>query len=138
MLKMAAATKAQGKCVCAPDVCFIPAPPPVNQLPMPFPNTAELAATDGAVDKVLIELKETVVEGSKIPNSKGDEAGTKGGLISGANMKEVIPKVFSTKVFAKGKKMVFHTAVSAHNGSNANMPIGAHAIASQAKVFVGL
>jgi len=107
-------------------------------VPVPYPNIAQVAATNGAVDKVLIELKETVVEGSKVPNSSGDEAGTNGGVVSGVNMNQVAPKLFSTKVFAKGKKVVFHGALSGHNGSNANMPAGAQIAPSQVKVLVGL
>jgi hypothetical protein len=97
-----------------------------------------VASTNGAVDKVLVENKETVVEGSKVPNSSGDEAGTNGGVTSGVNMGAVEPKSFSSKVFFKGKKAVTLTATTAHNGSNANMPAGAHIVPSQAKVLVGL
>jgi hypothetical protein len=138
MIKMPAATKKGGMCFGMPDVCFVQVPPPVNQVPVPFPNTGLLASTDGAVDKVLVEHKETVVEGSKIPNSKGDEPGNRGGVVSGVNMKEVTFRLFSSKVFFKGKKAFFHTAMSAHNGTNANMPAGAHVAPSQAKVLVGL
>jgi hypothetical protein len=109
----------------------------VVQVPVPFPSMGMLASTDGAVDKVLVENKETVVEGSKIPNSKGDEAGTKGGVVSGVNSKEVTPKVFSAKVYFKGKKAYYHTATSTHNGSNPNLPVGLCSVPSQAKVFVG-
>jgi hypothetical protein len=138
MLKMPAATKKGGMCFAMPDVCFVQVPPPVNQVPVPFPNTGLLASTEGAVDKVLVEHKETVVEGSKVPNSKGDEAGSRGGVVSGVNMKEVTFRLFSSKVFFSGKKAFFHTAMSAHNGTNANMPAGAHVAPSQAKVLVGL
>ena len=136
--EMPAASKAGGMYVAFPNVCFIPVPPPVTQVPVPFPSIAQVASTDGAVDKVLIENKETVVEGSKVPNSSGDEAGTKGGVVSGKNMDQVQPKSFSSKVFAKGKKVVMLTAVAANNGSNANMPAGMMAAPSQVKVFVAM
>ncbi len=135
---MPAASKAGGVYFCFPDVCLTPVPPPVTQVPIPYPNVAQLAATDGAVDKVLIENKEIVVEGSKVPSSTGDDAGTKGGVVSGKNMDQVQPKTFSSKVFAKGKKVVTLTSVSAHNGSSANMPVGAMVTPSQIKVIVGL
>ncbi|MFT3775520.1 MAG: DUF4150 domain-containing protein [Minicystis sp.] len=131
-----AASKAGGQYFAMPDVCFVPAPPPVVQVPVPFPNMAQVASTDGAVDKVLIENKETVVEGSKVPNSSGDEAGTKGGVVSGKNMDQVQPKAFSTKVFAKGKKVVMLTSMSAHNGSSPNIPAGMMVAPSQAKVII--
>jgi len=130
-----ASTKAGGVFFAMPDVCLTPAPP-APPVPIPYPNTAQVAASNGAITKVLIENKETVAEGSKVPNSTGDEAGTNGGVTSGVNMGPVEPKVFSSKVFAGGKKVVFVTAMSAHNGSSANMPAGAQIAPSQAKVFV--
>lgn len=133
-----AASKAGGMYFAFPDVCFVPVPPPVTQVPVPFPNLAQVASTDGAVDKVLLENKETVTEGSKVPNSSGDEAGTKGGVVSGKNMDQVQPKMFSTKVFAKGKKVVMLTSLSAHNGSSANAPGGMMIAPSQVKVIVGI
>lgn len=65
-----------------PDTCLTPAPP-APPVPVPYPNIAQLAATNGASTKVLVENKETVVVGSKVPNSSGDEAGSNGGVVSG-------------------------------------------------------
>ncbi|MBK8256854.1 MAG: DUF4150 domain-containing protein [Polyangiaceae bacterium] len=130
-----ASTKAGGTCFAMPDVCLTPAPP-APPVPVPYPNTAQMAAANGAVTTVLVENKETVAEGAKIPNSSGDEAGTNGGVTSGTNMGPVEPKQFSSKVYFAGKKAVFATAMTAHNGSNANMPAGAQIAPSQAKVFV--
>jgi len=118
-----------------PDVCLTPAPP-APPIPVPYPNIAQVAATEGAADKVLIENKETVVEGSKVPNSSGDEAGTNGGVTSGVNMNQAQPKNGSSKVYAQGKKIIALTAMVAHNGSSANMPAGTHVAPSQVKVFV--
>ena len=132
---MPASSKAAGMYFAIPDVCLTPAPP-APPVPVPYPNMAQLAATNGAVEKVLIENKETVVEGAKVPRSSGDEAGKNGGVVSGVNMGPVEPKVFSSKVFFDGKKAVFLTSQSGHNGSNANMPAGAQIVPSQAKVLV--
>lgn len=132
---MPAATKAGGVYMGVPDVCLTPAPP-APPVPIPYPNIAQVAATNGAVTTVLVENKETVVEGAKVPNSSGDEAGTNGGVTSGTNMGPVEPKVFSSKVFFAGKKAVFLTATTGHNGSNANLPAGAMIAPSQMKVFV--
>jgi hypothetical protein len=132
---MAAASKAGGDCMGVPDTCLTPAPPG-PPVPMPYPNMAQLATADGVVDTVLIENKETVVEGSKMPNSKGDEGGTNGGVMSGVNMGPVEPKLFSSKVFFAGKKATFLTAMTAHNGTSANLPGGTIVSPSQMKVFV--
>ena len=132
---MPASSKAGGMYFAMPDVCLTPAPPSPS-IPTPYPNIAQLASTSGAVTKVLIENKETVVEGNKVSRSNGDEAGTDGGVTSGCTGGQVEPKVFSSKVFFDGKKPVFLTSMSAHNGSNANAPTGAQIVPSQLKVFV--
>lgn len=136
-MKLPASSTAGGIYFAFPDVCLTPAPPG-PPVPVPYPNTAQVAATTGAVDKVLIELRPTVVEGSKVPNSSGDEAGTNGGVTSGTTMGPVQPKTASSKVFAAGKKVVFVTAVSGHNGTSANAPMGAQIAPSQTKVLVGM
>jgi hypothetical protein len=118
-----------------PDVCLTPAPPG-PPVPVPYPNIAQLASTQGACAKVLITHKETVVEGAKVPQSSGDEAGTNGGVSSGVNRGPVEPKQFSSKVFAGGKKVVYVTATSAHNGSSPNQPMGKQIVPSQAIVLV--
>lgn len=133
---MPAASKAGGQCVAFPDVCKTPAPPAPSPVPIPYPNIGTLSGCDSTCSKVLIQKKETVTEASKMPSSKGDEAGTAGGMVSNVNRGEVGFKRSSSKVYAKGKKIVFHTAMTAHNGSNANMPAGAHVAPSQLKVFV--
>lgn len=134
MSSMPASTKKGGMALGLPDVCLTPAGP--SPVPIPYPNIGQLDGCDGAVDKVLIENKESVVEDSKIPSSSGDEAGTIGGVVSGLNRGEVQFKTYSSKVYLKGKKAVYHTAVTAHNGTNANLPVGTQVAPSQTKVFV--
>ncbi len=132
-MKMPAATKKGGSITGGPDVCKTPPTPPV---PVPYPNLGQVSGSDKTISKVVIGNKETVVESSKIPSSKGDEAGTLKGLVSSTNRSSIQFKKYSPKVYAKGKKIVFHTAATAHNGSNANAPVGAHASPSQSTVFV--
>ena len=134
-MKMPASTKAGGLAQAVPDVCNTPSP--AGPIPVPYPNLAQLNTADGVVNKVLIDSKEVVVESSTIPHSQGDEAGTQGGVTSGTNMDQVAFKQFSTKVLFDGKKVVFATAMTAHNGSNPNAPCGAQVVPSQAKVLVG-
>jgi hypothetical protein len=132
---MPASSKKGGTYFAMPDVCLTPAPPG-SPVPVPYPNVAQVALTNGASTKVLIEHKETVVEGSKVPSSTGDEAGSSGGVSSGTNMGPVEPKQFSSKVFAEGKKVVFLTSTSAHNGSSPNQPLGRQVAPSQMRVLV--
>jgi hypothetical protein len=107
-------------------------------VPIPYPNIVQLNGADGTIKKVLMENKETIVESSKVPRSSGDEAGVAKGLISSTNMDKCTFKKYSSKVFAGGKKIVHHTAITGHNGSNPNMPAGCHAVPSQTKVLVAL
>lgn len=133
-MRMPAATKKGGTAVGGPDACKTPPAPPAA--PIPYPNMGQVSGADGTISKVVFANKEVVVESSTIPSSKGDEAGTLKGLISQTNMDKIAFKKYSSKVYAKGKKIVYHTAMTAHNGSNANAPVGAHVAPSQTKVFV--
>jgi hypothetical protein len=128
-----AATKKGGQAMGFPDVCKTPPAPPV---PVPYPNIAMLQNADKTIKEVLVENKEIVVESSKVPSSTGDEAGVLKGVVSNTHRGEIKFKKYSSKVFAKGKKVVHHTAVTQHNGSNANCPVGCHSVPSQTKVFV--
>ncbi|RLB64650.1 MAG: type VI secretion protein [Deltaproteobacteria bacterium] len=115
------------------DVCKTPSP--AGPVPLPYPNLAMCASASGAVSKVKISKKETLVQGSKVPTSNGDNAGVAGGIKSNVFMQAVEPKVFSGKVYAKGKKVTFAFATSAHNGSNSNI-VGLQVAPSQTKVWV--
>lgn len=135
MPSMPASTKKGGSCLGLPDVCLTPGGP--SPVPIPYPNSADVSGADGTINNVLIENKETVVEDSKIPSSTGDEAGSVGGVMSGLTAGEAHFSLYSSKVYAKGKKMVFHTAATTHNGSSANLPVGNQVAPSQAKVLIG-
>jgi hypothetical protein len=123
-------------CLGFPDVCLTPSAP--SPIPIPYPNIVQVNGCDGAIDKVLMENKETVVEDSKVSSSSGDEAGTAGGVMSGVNRGECHFSLYSSKVYAGGKKIVFHTAITTHNGSSPNMPVGVQVSPSQILVIVGL
>jgi hypothetical protein len=92
----------------------------------------------GTTTKVLVQCMPALTEESKIPLSSGDELGVAGGVVSGVNMNQVAFRTSSSKVFFQGKKAVMLTAMTAHNGSNANMPAGAHIAPSQAAVIVAM
>ena len=68
----------------------------------------------------------------------GDEVGTLGGMVSNVNMNQMTWKKASGKVKAERKKIVYHTAMTGHNGSNANMPAGVQVAPSQTKVKVAM
>ena len=120
----------------APDVCKTPAPPPVGQIPIPYPNNAMLNQATNASTKVKFMSKEVVTLKSKIPKSMGDEAGTLGGMVSGMNMGEITFKKGSSTVKIEGQPCIHLTSMTAHNGSNANAPAGAQIAPSQTKVII--
>lgn len=130
-----ASSKGGGQCVATgPDVCKTPSPG--GPVPTPYPNLAQVSGASGTCAKVLIQKKQTVTVASSMSSSKGDEAGTLGGVVSNMNRGKVSYKKGSSKVFAKGKKVCHATSVTAHNGNNANIPVGAQVAPSQTKVMV--
>jgi hypothetical protein len=132
-----ASTMAGGTCLGVPDVCLVPAPP-APPIPTPFANMAQCSLATGTTTKVLIMNMPALTQGSKIPMSQGDEAGSAGGVVSGVILGEVAFRTSSSKVSFQGQKAVVLTAVTAHNGTNANMPAGVHVAPSQTKVLVGM
>jgi hypothetical protein len=119
------------------DVCKVPAPP-APPVPTPFPNIGQVAQASGTSTKVKFSKRPVVTKSSKISRSMGDEAGTLGGMISNVNMNQIKWKKGSGKVKAQRKKVVYHTAMTGHNGSNANMPAGVQVAPSQTKVKVAI
>jgi hypothetical protein len=131
-----ATSKAAGQAFAFPDTCKVPAPP-APPVPTPLPNMAMCSSMQGTSTKVLIENKDAATEGSKMPTSTGDEAGSLGGVVSGMIKGEVAYKTGSPKVKIEGKGVVFLTSTTGHNGSNANAPGGAQIVPSQMKVIIG-
>lgn len=130
-----ASTNGGGNCMAVPDVCKVPAPPG-PPIPTPFPNTGTLNQATNVSMMVRICGRQVVTTKSKIPMTMGDEAGVAGGVVSNMNMGPASFKKGSTKVKVEGNPVVSLTSVTAHNGSNANAPVGAVIAPSQVKVLV--
>lgn len=130
-----ASTQGGGQAFAMPDTCKTPVPggPP---LPVPYPNTALLMQVSGASSKVKICQFAAITKKSQIPRSLGDEPGTLGGVISNLNMDKVVFKKGSSKVKVEGQPLQHLTALTAHNGMNANMPSGIQVTPSQLKVLI--
>ncbi len=127
-------TKANGQCMGMPDVCITPAGP--AQVPIPYPNIGMLNQAKKTSKKVKFVSKEAVTLKSEIPKSMGDEAGTGKGVVSGTNMDKITFKKGSAKVKIEGQPCIHLTAMSGHNGANANMPAGNVIAPSQNKVML--
>lgn len=130
-----ASTKGGGQAFAMPDTCKTPVPggPPV---PIPYPNTAMLMQVTGESTKVKICQFGAVTKKSEIPRSMGDEPGTLGGIVSNVNMNKVVFKKGSSKVKVEGQALQHLTAMTGHNGMNANMPSGMQVAPSQLKVLI--
>jgi hypothetical protein len=135
MIHLPATTKKGGDCVGGPDVCKTPSPagPPI---PVPYPSLAACSGASDTCKKVLVTNKESVNDKSRIKSSMGDEAGTLKGVVSNTHCGEVQFKKASSNVYVQNRKFVHHLALTAHNGSNANAPIGSQVSPSQTKVLV--
>lgn len=141
------ASKEGGQAVAvAPDVCFIPAPPPPplgpGGIPTPFPNLGACAQATKTSRVVLIRNKESLVEGSEIPSSRGDEAGCstivppgQKGVVSMKNMAKVEFKKHSSKVKFEGKGVVALSVPTTHNAGNT---AGLLSVPSQTTVLASL
>ena len=130
-----ASTKGGGQCFALPDVCLTPAPP-APPVPVPYPNTGMVNQAKKTSTKVKFAGKEVVTKKSEMSRSMGDEAGLNKGVMSGMNMGKVGYKKGSSKVKIQGQDCIHLTSMTGHNGSNANMPIGAQVAPSQTKVII--
>jgi hypothetical protein len=130
------ATLAGGQAFAFPDVCNTPAGPVV--VPIPYPNIGMLPTGVSTTTTVLVMNMPALTQGSKLPMSQGDEAGSVGGVVSGMIMGEVSFLTASSKVSFQGQKVIVLTATTAHNGSSANAPMGVLVAPSQAKVLAAL
>ena len=130
-----ASTKGGGQTFAFPDVCKTPAPP-APPIPIPYPNIGMVNQVTGESKKVKFSGAGVVTKKSKMTRSQGDEAGTLGGVVSNMNMNQVQYKKGSSKVKVEGQPVQHLTAMTGHNGSNANMPAGMQVAPSQTKVLV--
>ena len=105
-----------GWCFAFPDLCWVPGDP---SFLLPFPNFGFLKDAIKCIATVKIEGKPVIVQTSEIPKTTGDEFGRKGGLISGTTADKVSFLQYSSKVFVKGKAVVYLGCKTAHNNYNA-------------------
>ena len=64
------------------------------------------------------------------------EAGVLKGMISSTNMDKVTYRMGVNTVKVEGNPIVTHLKPTAHNGSNANAPVGSQTVPSQATVII--
>lgn len=109
-----------GICFAFPDVLKTPIPS-VGEVPMPYPNVAQLSAADPAADDVKAGGQPVVHEGSEISTSTGGEPGTGGGVAKpGAHLGACAFPSFSQTVKVNGKGVVRQGDKTDQNDGNAN------------------
>lgn len=134
------ATTKGGTCKAVPDVCKTPAPPPVNQVPVPYVNSGMLmqATPTTVAKKVTVVGFPALTMNSKIAMTSGDEAGSLGGVISGTIKGPAQFNIGSFSVEIEGSPAVYQTCMTGQNGSSANAPVGLHDSPSQADVKIAM
>lgn len=125
-------TVKNGTCFAFPDVLLTPAPPGPD-VPIPYPNIAQLSAADGASPDVNAGGDPVVLEDSEIANSSGGEAGVSGGVTNRAHLSKCTFTSFSSSVKANGKGLVRQFDTTLQNDGNANGQV----LAGVATVLVG-
>ena len=112
-------TKSGGICFAFPNVCFTPVPPPVNQVPIPYPSIGQLSSATGTASDVKAGGSEVVIKTSTISSTTGDAAGSIGGVTSGSVGGQVEFTSASGTVFANGQGVVRMFDQTKQNNGNA-------------------
>lgn len=125
-------TVTDGICFAFPDVLLTPAPPSAD-IPIPYPNIAQLSDATGTSPDVFVGGQSVVLEDSEIPSSSGGEAGVNGGVTNGAHLSKCTFTSFSSTVKANGKGLVRQLDTTSQNDGNATGQV----MAGVANVLVG-
>jgi Domain of unknown function (DUF4150)/Domain of unknown function (DUF1906) len=96
-----------------PDVCLTE-----SSSPTPFPNVARSVDLKGGSRSVRADGHSAAVAGSEFSRSVGDEAGQKGGVVSGVQGKEATWLSHSFDVLIEGRGACRHTDKMFHNRGN--------------------
>jgi Domain of unknown function (DUF4150) len=108
-----------GICFAFPDI--LKTPTPGGEVPMPYPNIAQLSAADDAATNVNAGGKAVILKTSKISSSSGGEPGVGGGVVqSGMHLKDCTFAEASGTVKANGQGIVRQFDATKQNGGNAD------------------
>lgn len=99
-----------------PDVCKTPSP--AGPVPIPYPNIAQQSSLEDGTTTVTAKGAMIAIKGSHYGSSKGDEAGTAGGVKSSSNMKATDWISYSFDVKMDGANACRHTDKKFHNNQN--------------------
>ncbi|MBE3638371.1 PAAR-like domain-containing protein [Mangrovicoccus algicola] len=112
-------TVTDGICMAFPDMLNTPVPG-AGQVPMPYPNIAQLSQASDTAATVNAGGKPVVLQSSTIATSSGGEPGTGGGVVAGgAHLGECSFSTASATVFANGQPVVRLGDTTSQNDGNA-------------------
>jgi uncharacterized Zn-binding protein involved in type VI secretion len=114
---MFACTIEAGMSMSSLDVCYTQVGP--AQVPIPYPNMAETAMATPTTTKVFIMGTPALIKTSKVALSQGDDAGVKGGIMSGKFIQEMVFTSVSTSVMFEGKGVARFGDPTKNNKENA-------------------
>ena len=89
-----------------PDVCLTPVGP--SMVPVPYPIVGTFNTVSGEKTTVRFAGKPAFTTESRVTKVVGDEAGTGGGVVSGASKGQCKPLTFSTTVRASTQNLLHH------------------------------
>ncbi len=100
----------------APDVCKTPIGSAV--VPIPYPNISQSSTLENGSKSVMINGQPAALKKSCFASSKGDQAGSMKGVISGtiADVTEFLTSSFDVKI--EGQNVVRHMDATFHNKKN--------------------
>lgn len=114
---MFANTQGGGMAQAFPDVCKTPMGPSV--VPVPYSNIAMGSTAVPSVPNILFGGAPAQNLMSEVPMTQGDEAGSSGGVISGASMGSARYTDGATTVLVGGAPATRMTSATLQNSSNA-------------------
>jgi hypothetical protein len=103
--------------VSGPDVCLTPQGN--VQVPVPYTNTAESSTLANGSRTVRVDGSMAAIDGCCYSTSKGDEAGSGKGVMSGHHMGKAEFVTCSTDVFIEGKGVCRNTDLMTQNSGSA-------------------
>lgn len=108
--------RTEGICFAFPDV--LKTPSPSGEVPIPYPNIAQLSDATGA-DSVNAGGKPVILENDSIGSSTGGEPGVGGGVQSGTHLAGTTFTAASGSVKANGEFIVRQFDTTDQNDGNA-------------------
>ncbi|MEJ8857882.1 DUF4150 domain-containing protein [Variovorax robiniae] len=104
-----------GMSIAFPDVCKTPSP--AGPVPIPYPNIAQSSDAADTSTTVKADGEGIMLKGSNFSASKGDEAGSAGGVVSNVNRGKAMFVNYSFDVKIEGQNVPRKMDPMKQNGS---------------------